>query len=161
MIIDIYTDGSCRNNKQNSGTGAWAFIGKLHEDENDILISSQGHEQNTTNQRMEMMAVIRGCQWGLTMVSSPFDEIHIYTDSAYVNNCFAQKWYRKWLNNHWVNSQKQPVANQDLWEKLIPFFDNPCFSFHKVAGHKDNKWNNMVDEQAQALSMEVLNGSNN
>jgi ribonuclease HI len=75
-------------------------------------------------------------------------EIVVYSDSAYVINCYKQKWYKKWQVNGWINSKKQPVANKELWEQLIPYFENPFFSFEKVAGHADNKYNNLVDEMA-------------
>ena len=85
----------------------------------------------------------------------PNDQIAVYTDSAYLHNCYTQKWYRNWKLNGWKNAKKQPVANQDLWEKLIPYFDNSQIDFIKVKGHADNFYNNIVDEMAQKASMKA------
>lgn len=77
------------------------------------------------------------------------DTATIYSDSAYIINCITQKWYKKWQTNGWRNSKKEPVANRELWERLIPYFENPRFSFEKVKGHSGEKdWNDYVDRLA-------------
>jgi ribonuclease HI len=80
------------------------------------------------------------------------DVINVYTDSAYLHNCYTQGWYKNWQKNGWRNSKKESVANQDLWEMLIPYFEMFEVNFHKVKGHADNMWNNYVDELAQNAS---------
>ena len=82
----------------------------------------------------------------------PFDHVEVCTDSAYLHNCVKQKWYVNWQNNGWKNAKKQPVANRELWERLIKWFDSPEVDFIKVKGHADNYWNNIVDDLAQTAS---------
>ena len=82
-------------------------------------------------------------------------EYIIYTDSAYLINCANQGWYLKWMTNGWMTSQKTPVANKELWEELIPTFDDTRFEYRKVRGHQKgdsftSKWNNYVDGLAVA-----------
>jgi ribonuclease HI len=76
-----------------------------------------------------------------------------------LHNCYTQKWYKNWEVNGWRNSKKEPVANKDLWEQLIKWFEMPEFEFKKVKGHATDdseftKWNNYVDELAQNASAE-------
>ena len=146
-----YTDGAT---SPNPGRGGWAFI--LVED--DVIIADQGgYEKYTTNQRMELQAALSACldADARCALGTFFGrQIIIFTDSAYLYNCYKQKWYTKWVMNGWVNSKKEKVANQDLWEKLIPFFECPLISFSKVKGHSDNKYNNIVDELAVSYRME-------
>ena len=79
-------------------------------------------------------------------------EYHIYSDSAYFINCYLEEWWINWLKNGWVNSAKKPVANVDLWEQIIPYFQRKSFFFHKVKGHADNHYNNLVDQLAQSAA---------
>lgn len=120
--------------------------------------------KGTTNQRMELQAVLEASAWSYASIRRAFDEVHIYTDSAYIHNCREQKWYDNWQNNGWINSKKEPVANKDLWEQIIQFFDHPQFYFHKVAGHSTNHnqheyWNNEVDKMVQNATAAVINGN--
>lgn len=148
--LNYYTDGAT---SPNPGQGGWAFI--LVED--DVIIADKGgYEKYTTNQRMELLAALSACLDASARgaLSNPFGEqITIFTDSAYLHNCYKQNWYTKWIMNGWVNSKKEKVANQDLWEKLIPFFECPLITFSKVKGHSDNKYNNIVDELAVSYRM--------
>lgn len=155
MTYHIYTDGSCRNNGTANAVGAWGFAvyqndTRIHEDVGILTTNAT----NATNQRAELFAIINACRWAESHITGPFDEVHIYTDSAYVYNCFTQKWYMSWQRNNWLNSKKQPVANRELWEQLIPFFEWIQFNFHKVAGHADNTKNNYVDALVQKASLE-------
>lgn len=154
MELYIYTDGSCRGNGSENAVGAWGFVAL---DEYMCVEKEYAEvEHNTTNQRMEIRAVIAGCEWGKRNVwKSEDDEIHIYTDSAYIHNCHDQKWYINWQKNGWKNSKKEPVANKDLWEQLIPYFEDSQIYFHKVKGHNDDKWNCYIDKKVQQLSMEA------
>lgn len=160
--MKIYTDGATSNNGYSNAIGGWAFI--IIDDKENILHSEFGKVIGVTNQQMELMALINGCEYAYNKLSkkeynenSPFaigeTEFEIYTDSAYIINCNSQSWWRKWINNGWLNSKKQPVANQELWEKVIPYFLHPCFSFLKVKGHSVDKWNNYVDELAVKARM--------
>ena len=83
---------------------------------------------------------------------APFDEVNIYSDSAYLINCVNQKWYNGWLMNNWFNSKKEPVANKDLWLDLIPFFGDIRIHWNKVKGHSTDYYNNIVDDMAQSIA---------
>ena len=151
-IYHIYTDGSCRNNGTSKAVGAWGYV--AYQNDTKIFEKVDTSQNNITNQRAELCGVINACLWGAAMIKDhPFDEIHIYTDSAYVHNCQSQKWYESWQNNGWLNSKKQDVANKDLWEQLIPFFNNIQFHFHKVVGHANNIKNNYIDALVQQASL--------
>jgi len=147
-MYTIYTDGATSGNGYEGAQGGWAWI--LLEEE-EIIAERAGHVDNATNNICELKAIIDACEcacvWLMSEGIVDF-EIVVYSDSAYVINCYKQKWYKKWQVNGWINSKKQPVANKELWEQLIPYFENPFFSFEKVAGHADNKYNNLVDEMA-------------
>ena len=135
MKFKIYTDGACSGNP---GKGGWAAI--ILDDSNQSNIS--GSENNTTNNRMELMAPIMA----LKKIKKK-SETTIFTDSKYVKDGITD-WIKKWKVNNWKSSNKKPVKNKDLWIKL----DNACLK-HKVTwkwvkAHADNKYNNLVDELA-------------
>lgn len=90
-----------------------------------------GGEVNTTNNRMEMTALLAAFQ----AIKKPGQTIHVYSDSSYLMDCFRKKWYVKWQKNGWKNAKKQPVENRDLWEQLLPFLDEHDISFFRVKGH--------------------------
>ncbi len=135
MKIKVYTDGACSGNP---GKGGWAAI--ILEGNNQSSIS--GSENNTTNNRMELMAPIMA----LRKIKAN-SEITIYTDSKYVKDGITE-WIKKWKLNNWVSASKKPVKNKDLWIKL----DNLCQK-HKVIwkwvkAHAGNKMNDLVDKLA-------------
>ena len=135
MKIKVYTDGACSGNP---GKGGWAAI--ILEGNNQSSIS--GSENNTTNNRMELMAPIMA----LKKIKAQ-SEITIYTDSKYVKDGITV-WIKKWKLNNWVSASKKPVKNKDLWIKL----DNLCQK-HKVIwkwvkAHAGNKMNDLVDKLA-------------
>lgn len=141
--ILIYTDGSCDMNRKNNGIGGFSAI--IYRDKMPLFIS--GYAEQTTNQRMEMMAVISALEY----ITEP-SKITLCTDSAYIYNCIEQKWYSTWRKNGWVNANKQPVANKDLWERMLnrlEFHEN--VKFVKVKAHKDNPFNNKCDELAKDI----------
>ena len=152
MLVHIYTDGSCRNNGAKDAIGAWGYVVLTH-DQKSIINTDCARSVGTTNQRMELEAVVQACAKVPPEQLGPFDEVHIYTDSAYLHNCHNQKWYNSWLMNGWKNSKKQPVANRDLWEKLIPIFEDSRYYFHKVQGHQGVYWNEFVDTMVQSKSL--------
>ena len=135
MKIVIYTDGACAGNP---GKGGWAAI--IINSQNKLSIS--GSENNTTNNRMELMAPIMA----LKKIKGKSD-ITIYTDSKYVKDGITD-WIKSLKLNNWKSSNKKPVKNKDLWVKL----DNACqkhrISWKWVKAHSDNKYNNLVDELA-------------
>lgn len=139
-IINIYTDGSCDSNP--GGNGGYAAI--IFDGVNPIKIS--GYEPNTTNQRMEILAVIKALEY----FREP-KQIYIYSDSAYVCNCYKGKWYENWMSNGWINSKKEPVANKDLWERFVELVSFHDIEFCKVKGHSNNLLNNECDKMAKEI----------
>jgi len=144
LALEIYTDGSLKK----SGTqtfGGWSFIAVRDSEEIEI---QAGSERNTTNQRMELTAIEKALEYAYA-VRRPNEKVTIYSDSAYAVNCFNENWYLSWMQNGWLNSKGKEVANQDLWYKIVPFFDNFWYDFRKVLGHAGNYWNERCDELAQ------------
>lgn len=143
--LEIYTDGSLKKIGQNSTFGGWAFF--VIQDGKELYYDS-GSEYNTTNQRMELLAIANGLKYA-NAIRRKSEKVIIYSDSAYAINCYLQEWYIKWQLNGWQNSNNQDVANKDLWFKIIPYFDNFWYDFRKVKGHQGNYWNEICDKYAQ------------
>lgn len=135
--VTIYTDGACSGNP---GPGGWGAILMYEGHMKEI----SGAEPDTTNNRMELLAVIRA----LEMLKYPC-RVTCYSDSAYLVNCFHNKWYVNWQRNGWKNSKGQPVENQDLWQRLLQLMEIHEVKYVKVKGHSDNEWNNRCDELAR------------
>ena len=133
--ITIYTDGACSGNP---GKGGWAAV--IVEDKNEKTIS--GSEQLTTNNRMELSAVINA----LREVGSA--ELDIYTDSKYVKNGI-ESWIKNWKINGWMTAAKQPVKNKDLWLELDTLVSEKAIGWKWVKGHSNDHYNTIVDEAAR------------
>ena len=144
--VTIYTDGACSGNP---GPGGWASILMAGGVKKEL----SGGERDTTNNRMELMAVIEG----LRALKRPC-KVDIYSDSAYVVNAFSQDWIGKWTRNGWKNSAKAEVANCDLWKELLVLTSRHEVVFHKVKGHSDNEFNNRCDELAVAEWKKISEG---
>lgn len=134
--VDLYTDGACSGNP---GMGGYCAI--LMYNGNEKIIS--GLETETTNNRMELMAVIKG----LEALKEPCN-VNVYSDSRYVVDAFNQKWIQGWIANGWKNSNKKEVKNHDLWLKLLEYTKIHSVTFIKVKGHSDNEYNNRCDKIA-------------
>lgn len=148
MKIEVYTDGATSNNGYENAIGGWASI--IYIDNVEVK-KVYGRMPNATNQQMEMVAMIEGCSEALALAYSlGIKDIYVYSDSAYCLNCYVQKWYKNWYLNGWKNAKKQPVANRNLWEKLIHYFENTRFHFIKVKGHSGDPKNEAVDQLAIA-----------
>ena len=106
----------------------------------DIRKEISGYNKKTTNNIMEITAVLEAVK----TLKFPC-EITIYSDSAYVVNCFKQKWICNWKKNNWINSDKKPVKNRELWEELYNELQKHKFEFVKVKGHSNNELNNRCD----------------
>ena len=157
-MIEIYTDGACSAKNGHGPGGAAACV--LNKDGERSSSPVTLNCQDTTNQQMELSAVIIGLAKTfslITIIPQIYEEdckaITVNSDSAYVINCMNQHWYVNWLKNGWKNSKKQPVANRELWElllKLLKVFNSNKYkiTFNKVKGHSDNKYNNFVDKLA-------------
>lgn len=144
-MFKIYTDGACSGNGTESAKGGWAYA--IINEKDEMIDWGAGGETNTTNQRMELMACLQACRRAEEL--DPFANVKVYSDSAYLINCYRVGWWRAWRCNGWKNAKKQPVANQDLWEPLIGFFTRaPGYDFIKVKGHAGNAFNELVDTMA-------------
>jgi ribonuclease HI len=135
-MIKIWTDGSCLGNP---GPGGWAFIAS----DGAQTVERGGGEKNTTNNRMELTAVLRA----LTSVKNPKVEIH--TDSQYVKNGM-QSWLKSWRKNGWKTADKKPVKNQDLWQALDERAAEKEISWVWVRGHNGEEMNERADVLARA-----------
>lgn len=131
--IILYTDGACSGNP---GVGGWGCLLEYKGTQKEF----SGFEKETTNNRMELMAVIKG----LEALKEPC-EVDIFSDSAYTVNAFLEDWITTWQLNNWKNSSKKPVKNVDLWQKLLELLSIHKVTWHKVKGHADNEYNNRCD----------------
>lgn len=134
--VDLYTDGACSGNP---GVGGWAAV-LIYKGKQKEL---SGGERETTNNRMELTAVIRGLE-----ALKEKCNVTIYSDSAYVVNAINNDWITNWQLNGWKNSAKDDVSNKDLWEKLLDLLASHPSAFVKVKGHSTNELNNLCDKLA-------------
>ena len=134
--VEIYTDGACSGNP---GPGGYCAI--LIYGENEKVVS--GSELDTTNNRMELLAVIKGLEC-LKEVCI----VNLYSDSQYVIEAFNQEWIFAWEQNGWKTAGKKQVKNIDLWQKLLELYRTHKINFIKVKGHADNEYNNRCDKIA-------------
>lgn len=134
--VDLYTDGACSGNPGKGGYGG-ILIYKNKEKE------YSGYNANTTNNRMEITAVIEG----LKLLKESVD-IDIYSDSAYTVNAFLEGWIDNWQANNWRTAGKKPVQNIELWQELLSLIAKHNVTWHKVKGHADNEYNNRCDKLA-------------
>jgi ribonuclease HI len=141
--VVLSTDGSCLGNP---GPGGWAALLRFGAVEKMLV----GSEKLTTNNRMEIQAVVSG----LNALKEPC-QVLISTDSQYVINAFEKGWVRGWKANGWKNSQKKPVKNQDLWEQLDSAQSRHKVSWEWVRGHSGHPDNERVDEAARAAATEI------
>lgn len=135
--VDIYTDGACSGNP---GDGGWAAILFYRNFRREV----SGAERDTTNNRMELMAVIKG----LGMLKEPC-EVTVYSDSQYCVDAFLQGWVYGWQRNGWRTASRDEVKNVDLWKELLSAMRPHKVTFVKVKGHADNEHNNRCDALAR------------
>ena len=135
--LDIYTDGACSGNP---GKGGFGIVLLYKNNRKEI---SEGYE-STTNNRMELLAVIRA----LEVLKEPC-KVNLYSDSKYVIDSITKGWVQKWKKNNWVKSDKKKALNVDLWEKLLPLLEKHEVSLFWVKGHADNVENERCDQLAR------------
>lgn len=135
--IAVYTDGACSGNP---GPGGWGTI-LLYQNTEKTL---SGYEPNTTNNRMELTAVIQG----LSALKTDTLPVTVYTDSKYIVDAINQHWLDNWQVKGWVNATKKPVANRDLWEQIINLNQKYKPTYVWVKGHSTNEYNNRCDAMA-------------
>ena len=140
--VSIYTDGACSGNP---GPGGYGCILECEGVEREL----SGGEGFTTNNRMELMGVISG----LESLKFPC-EVTIYSDSSYIVDAINKGWTTSWRKNNWIKSDKKPVKNPDLWERLLKLLDTHEVKFVWVKGHASNPKNNRCDALAVAAAKE-------
>lgn len=144
-LMDIFTDGACSHNP---GPGAWGFFIPLCPPDGKPFHHA-GFVASTTNNRMELLAVIRALQWCHEHHHSAKASLRIFSDSTYVVQGITT-WIHGWMKNNWRTSQKKPVENRELWEELLDA-SQKCLhiSFHWVKGHSGHPENEAVDALVQ------------
>ncbi|MCL2062711.1 MAG: ribonuclease HI [Firmicutes bacterium] len=135
--VEIYTDGACSGNP---GVGGWAAVLIYNGREKEI----SGYVKETTNNRMELFAIISGLS-----ILKEACRVTVYSDSAYAVDAFNKKWLNAWQANNWKTADKKDVKNRDLWNDLLNQLKPHAVTFVKVKGHSDNVYNNRCDELAR------------
>ena len=138
--VTIYTDGACSGNP---GPGGWGAILRYKDTEKEL----SGGAADTTNNRMELTAVIEA----LALLKEPC-VVELYSDSKYVIDGLSKGWARGWQKRGWIQSDKKPALNPDLWERLLELTDRHEMRYHWVKGHAENEKNNRCDQMAVAES---------
>ena len=136
--VILYTDGACSGNP---GPGGWGAILEYNGHRKEM----SGGEENTTNNRMELTAVIKGLQ-----ALNQRCTVELYSDSKYVIDALEKGWAEGWKKRGWIKSDKKPALNPDLWEILLELIHQHEMHYHWVKGHADNPMNNRCDEMAVA-----------
>ena len=134
--VTLYTDGACSGNPGPGGYGAILIYKGIEKE-------ISGGEVETTNNKMEIMAVIKGLEY----LKEPCD-VTIYSDSAYVVNTIEKGWIYSWKKNNWIKSDKKPALNPDLWSELLELTAKHEMHYHWVKGHADNEYNERCDRMA-------------
>lgn len=134
--VTIYTDGACSGNP---GPGGWGAILQYGANQKEI----SGGEPQTTNNRMELTAVIEA----LSALKEPCS-VDLYSDSKYVIDGLQKGWAKGWKARGWIKADKKPALNPDLWGRLLELYDYHTLSLHWVKGHAQNPYNNRCDELA-------------
>ena len=136
--VTIYTDGACSGNP---GPGGWGAILSYNGREKEL----SGGERQTTNNRMELTAVISA----LEALREPC-AVELYSDSKYVIDALSKGWAESWRKKNWIKSDKKPALNPDLWKRLLDLTAVHTMRYHWVKGHADNEYNNRCDALAVA-----------
>lgn len=136
--VIIYTDGACSGNPGPGGWGAMLMY-------NGVVKEISGGENNTTNNKMELTAVIKALE-----LLKEECEVELYSDSAYVINAFNEDWISRWVMSGWKTASKKEVQNINLWKRLIELGKIHKVTWIKVKGHSDNEYNNNCDKLARA-----------
>jgi ribonuclease HI len=137
--IVLYTDGACSGNP---GPGGWAAILTWNGHSKEL----SGYDPDTTNNRMELLAVISG----LKAIKDKSLPVRVVTDSKYVQHAFTQRWIDGWIKKGWVTASKEPVKNQDLWRELLALTKTLQVQWDWTKGHALDEMNNRCDELARA-----------
>lgn len=160
MKIRIFTDGAC---SENPGPGGWAAVFNSA----DKCTTISGNEKATTNNRMELKAVIKALEYILKKDNGKKKlDYELYSDSAYVVNSINNGWIDKWQKNNWKTTKNEDVKNRDLWEQLtilrkIIKATNISIKIIKIKGHAGNTFNELVDKLAKEEAAKAKEGADN
>ena len=157
MKVRIFTDGAC---SENPGPGGWAAVFNTADECKTI----SGNEKVTTNNRMELKAVIEAFKNVLSNKRQSNDKYELFSDSAYVVNSINNNWIDKWQSNSWKTTKGDDVKNRDLWEEFSVLRDKAHFlginiKIIKIKGHAGNTFNELVDKLAKEESMKAKEGA--
>ena len=150
-LIKVFTDGGCSGNP---GPGAWSFIIL----KSSFRLQNSGSSEATTNNRMELTAVISALIEITTRRELQQSFIELYTDSRYVQKGISE-WIDKWERNGWLTVSKKPVKNQDLWKKLKSLSDTMKINWHWIEGHSGHEFNEQCDRLVQEEIKKIKNKS--
>lgn len=146
-MIELYTDGSGTN----GGPTGWAWVAV--ENNQEIARGTSGNPQGTCN-TAEMMAVIDGLKWARENAQDQL--VTVCTDSAYIANCFNDKWYEGWFKRNWKNSRGKRVANKEHWLIMLDLVSDITPEFKHVPGHTGIKFNELADQLAKQARKEQI-----
>lgn len=169
-MINIYTDGACSSSDK---TGGWAIVVDglkqlimppqsmpfenmlAHITYEPIHYIYYGYKQDTTNNEMELMAMRMAVWFATTQL--PNEQVTIHTDSAYIANCFRDKWYKTWQQNGWRTSRKTPVEHQPLWQTILDLYEHTSsrITIQHVKSHSTNELNNLADQYAVSARLQL------
>lgn len=162
-IIKWYTDGACSGNP---GPGGWAIVIVTCENDKDNVGFISGNKSLSTNNEMELTAFEKALEMIINLeVNDQACTYEIYTDSAYIHNCFKDEWYKYWETHNWKNKSRQEIKNKVLWQSIIAKLHqfekyrknghNSELFIYKVEGHADDYYNNLADKYAVAARKEI------
>lgn len=141
--VEIYVDGACSGNP---GAGGWASVLLYEQHKKEVY----GNARETTNNRMELTAVIEA----LKALKRPCN-VTLYSDSKYVIDSINKDWVYKWEANNWIKSDRKPALNTDLWKELLALLELHRVKFVWVKGHNGNEYNERCDELAVKAIKEI------
>jgi len=151
MRYHLYTDGACQ---PNPGIGGWAFILKCSE--KNIDVSKNGSEPKSTNNRMELQAIIEGLKY-FREISETGDTLNLYSDSKYLLHGTKQ-WVNGWIKKGWIKSDKKPVKNKDLWEQIYYLKQDLEIQYQHIPGHSGHIENEAADKLAVEAISQIKKG---
>lgn len=162
-LYEVYTDGASRGNGKKNSAGGYAAVWKETKDGIDYWRKISNGEPYITNQQAELKAALLFLD-EVPDLESPGFKVEIYTDSAYLYRCWREGWWRNWQASGWKTSSRTPVSNRDLWERLIPYFQQNWLTIHHVRGHVGIEGNERADteacRQADRIKKEIDNNGN-
>ena len=145
--IRIYSDGSCRGNQSDENLGGFGAILEFRGHKKEV----KGGMENTTNNVMELLAIIKAFR----LIKTDKYTVDVFSDSAYIVNCFSQGWYKKWEKNGFITSNKEPVKNVELWQEYLEISKPHKVVASWVKGHAGHPENEECDQMARDEALKI------